>query len=286
MGASSCSVEGKMKVLVLLSVLGLALAQEINHPAQQLLQPLPLTTLMPTIKTSDTGVISTYTATFPYNGIPFIHGAMPYTFGHPFMQYPTLIAAKPAESRQKRSADPEPAINFPKIGDVRLAMASAAEKPAVATIQTPAAVATIPAATPIQYTGFPTYTVPAQTTIAHTGLNPVVGYPYSGLTWSGMSPYTTFPWFQTPMTTTNIVKPIIEGSRTKRSAEPEPEADPQFLTTAGIPGFTYPAVNTGTLRNAYTYQNLPMTYSNIPTTYTTGFPYNYGGFPAVTAVMG
>merc|ERR1712121_516245 len=251
--------QAEMKVLILLSILGLVLAdpQVINHPGQQLLQPLPLTTLTPTIKTSDAGVISTYTATFPYNGIPLMHGAMPYTFGHPFMQYPTLIAAKPTESRQKRSADPEPAINFPKIDDV--AMASTAEKPAVATIQTPAAVATISAATPIQYTGFP---------------------------WSGMSPYTPFPWFQTPLTTSGIITPTIEGSRTKRSSEPEPEADPQILTTAGVPGFTYPAVNTQTLPNAYTYQNFPLTYSHNPTTYTTGFPYNYGGFPAVTAVMG
>ncbi|XP_068245708.1 uncharacterized protein [Palaemon carinicauda] len=252
-----------MKFLVVLCLLGLVAAEP------QLILPYNAPLLNPTIKT-DGGVISTYTATYPNAGFPSIRAALPYNFGYYPYSFPTILGAKPAEDttgRQKRSADADPAINFPTL-------------------------ATIPTTLNYRYTGLPaavsTYSVPQ--TIPYTGVSPIVGtYPYTtgltpyttGLTpyTTGLTPYTTglgpytanWPFVQPFVGTVKVEAPKEEGvTRAKRSADPE--ADPQLLTTTtGVTGFTYPAVNTGTVvPSTYTYQNFPFRY---PTTYTAGYPF-------------
>ncbi|XP_064110955.1 uncharacterized protein LOC135218520 [Macrobrachium nipponense] len=268
-----------MKVLAVLCLLGLVAAEP------QLILPYSSPLLTPTIK-ADGGVISTYTATYPYAGIPLVKAALPGTpllksglpstplvqtglpliHGyHPF-SIPTVVAAKPAEvtaARQKRSADPEPAINFPST---------------LGTISTPAAtipatLATIPTTLNYNYAGLPAaispYTIPQTIPYAGAaGVTPFVGtWPFT----TGLSPYTThMPYLYPVVSSAKIETPKGEAvSRAKRSADPE--ADPQLLTTnTGVTGFAYPAVNTGTFApTTYTYQNLPITY---PTTYTAAFP--------------
>jgi len=281
-----------MKVVAVLCLLGLVAAEP------QLIWPYNTPLLTPTIKTEG-GVISTYTATYPYAGIPLVKAALPntplvpgalpstpllktalpYTFGYHPYSIPTVLAAKPAEAipaRQKRSADPEPAINFPStVGTI--------STPA-ATI--PAAVATVPTTLKYNYAGLPaavsTYTVPQTFPLA--GVSPLAGtWPFTtGLTpyTTGLTPYTTgltpystqFPYLYPVVSSAKAEIPKGEAvSRAKRSADPE--ADPQLLTTTtGVTGFTYPAVNTGTVvPTTYTYQNFPINY---PTTYTASYPFN------------
>ncbi|XP_064111000.1 uncharacterized protein LOC135218553 [Macrobrachium nipponense] len=260
-----------MKVVAVLCLLGLVAAEP------QLIMPYSTPLLTPTIK-AEGDMISTYTATYPYAGIPLIKAALPGTpllkaglpstplvqaglpliHGyHPF-SIPTVVAAKPAEempARQKRSADPS--------------TISAMTTPA-ATI--PATLATIP--TTLNYAGLSAavspYTIPQTIPYAGAaGVTPFVGtWPFT----TGLSPYTThMPYLYPVVSSAKIETPKGEAvSRAKRSADPE--ADPQLLTTnTGVTGFAYSAVNTGTLApTTYTYQNLPITY---PTTYTSGYPF-------------
>ncbi|XP_068245707.1 nuclear pore complex protein DDB_G0274915-like [Palaemon carinicauda] len=214
-------------------------------------------------------------STIPYTGVspivgayPFTTGLTPYTTGlgpytanWPFVQpfVGTVKVEAPKEegvTRAKRSADPELAIK------------------AISTPASTTTLATIPTALNYQYTGLPA----AVSTIPHTGVSPIVGtYPFStNLTpyTTGLGPYTTnWPFVQPFVGTVKVEAPKEEGvTRAKRSADPE--ADPQLLTTTtGVTGFTYPAVNTGTVvPSSYTYQNLPIQYPTT-TTYTAGFPF-------------
>ncbi|XP_066958724.1 uncharacterized protein [Macrobrachium rosenbergii] len=264
-----------MKVVAVLCLLGLVAAEP------QLIMPYSTPLLTPTIK-AEGDVISTYTATYPYAGIPLVKAALPSTpllkaalpFNYGYYPYsiPTVVAAKPAEetaARQKRSADPEPAINFPST-------LGAIATPA-ATI--PAAVATIPTTLKYNYAGLPaavsTYTVPQ--TIPFGGVSPLVGtWPFT----TGLSPYATHMPYLYPVVSSAKAE-IPKGevvARAKRSADPE--ADPQLLTTTtGVTGFAYPAVSTGTVApTTFTYQNFPLTY---PTTLTSGYPFRTLPFTTV-----
>merc|ERR1711921_45213 len=290
---SSCRVDVSMKVLVALSLIVLAAAKP-----QILQQP---SWVIPTIKSAetaeDTPIISTYTASYPHAGFPWVQAALPSTYRFPYatpytyspfvttIVKPTLTTPEEA-TRQKRSAEPEaepeadPAVVYTT--GIHTA-GSAINYPTVATIP-----ATVPATIPT--TAVRTYTLPQNlryTQIPYTGFSPIAGVsPYSTI-----SPYTTFPWFNPIVTPAKEAK-AEEGAgvtRAKRSAEPE--ADPQVLTT-GVTGFTYPAINTRTSPSTYTYQNFPTTYSipstfstSFPITYSAGIPMQYGNIPTTTGVI-
>lgn len=230
----------------------------------QLIMPYSTPLLTPTIK-AEGDVISTYTATYPYAGIPLVKTPLPYTFGYHPYSIPTVVAAKPAEeipARQKRSADPEP--------DSKLLSTIGAISTPAATF--PATLATVP--TTLNYAGLPAavspYTIPQTIPYAGAaGVSPFVGtWPFT----TGLNPYAAHMPYLYPVVSSAKAE-IPKGevvARAKRSADPE--ADPQLLTTTtGVTGFAYPAVSTGTVApTTYTYQNFPLTY---PTTLTSGYPF-------------
>ncbi|KAK7082645.1 hypothetical protein SK128_016510 [Halocaridina rubra] len=251
-----------MKVLVVLSILGLVAAE----PQHFLPYTTPLVT--PAFRTiANSPVIGTYTANYPYTGSPSLQAALPNTYSYPFIFSPfvslggTTAGTTVVSNRQKRSADPEPKA------DPALLYTTGITTPAISGYQW---------STNPSTSSFPYNTILAAVTV-YSSPRTTTQLPYNI---PFVNPYSNFP-FWTTFTTNEAGKPIeTTESRTKRSA------DPQVLTT-GFTGFNYPTVNTRTTAaltpTALTYSNFPGTtfpgWSHWPTIYTNTFPFAFGNVP-------